>query len=171
MTTQREEKVLKKASLCYLVKGEKILLGEKKDKIGKGKLNGYGGGLEDRETFEECAIRELREESGGVTATVNNLEKIAIVHFHNTKSDGQMFTCTVHVFLVHVWFGLPVATKELSNLQWYLKDTLPYHLMMPADRDWLSLAICGKKIIAHAYLSPFQEELLKPTEITLVDFL
>jgi len=170
MMTTREEKVLNDATICFLNNGDKILLGRKAAKIGVGKFNGYGGGIEDGETPEECAVREIFEETGGVETTVQDLEKVAEVHFHNTKTDGERFTCKCHVYLVHMWFGTPKATNEMYDLRWFHKSALPPEEdMMPADPDWMPVALSGKKIIAHAYLGPFQEEKLQETEITIVD--
>jgi len=165
---QRKEKVLQEATVCFLYKDGKVLLARKTDKIGKGKLNGYGGGIEKGETVPECAVRELREESG-VTAETRDLEKIAIVHFHNTKSDGGTFVLTVHFYLVHKWKGEPVKTKEMASPDWYEVTHLPVNDMMPSDREWLPQALNGNKLIAHAYLGPFQKEKTKETEITIVD--
>ena len=42
----------------------RILLGRKKRGFGAYKYNGFGGKLDNGESFRECAIRELFEESG-----------------------------------------------------------------------------------------------------------
>jgi 8-oxo-dGTP diphosphatase len=55
------------ATLCYLRKDGKTLMlhrVKKKNDIHEGKWNGLGGKLESGETPEECAVREVREESG-----------------------------------------------------------------------------------------------------------
>ncbi len=170
MTEKREEKVLYNATVCFLHKDGKILLGLKTQKIGKGKRNGYGGGVED-ETVLECAVRELREETESVIASPEHLEKIAIVHFHNQKSDGETFVCKVHFYLVHEWEGEVRETKEMTDPQWFDIDDLPLDEMMPADKQWLPIALSGKKMIARAYLSPFQEKSLGDVEIEYVDIL
>ncbi len=43
--------------------------------------------------------------------------------------------------------------------------------MMPTDKEWLPIALGGKKIIVRAYLSPFQEKSIAPVEIEYVDSL
>jgi len=169
MNETREEKVLREATVCFLVRGSKVLLALKTDKIGKGKRNGYGGGVEFGETIVACALRELYEETGGVVAKANDLEKIAVVHFHNTKSDGTSFVCTVHFFVVHDWLGEPQATIEMSDPQWFDVSGLPLDDMMPADRQWLPQALAGQKLIATAYLGPYQEHTLGDVEITYAD--
>lgn len=55
------------ATLCYLMDGERTLMLhriKKKNDLHEGKWNGLGGKFEAGETPEECAIREIKEESG-----------------------------------------------------------------------------------------------------------
>jgi 8-oxo-dGTP diphosphatase len=55
------------ATLCYLKRDGKTLMvhrTKKENDMHMGKWNGLGGKLEPGETPEECAIREVREESG-----------------------------------------------------------------------------------------------------------
>lgn len=163
----REEKELYSAVVCFLYKDDKILLGVETQKIGKGKRNGYGGGVED-ESILDCAVRELKEETGGVVAQPGDLEKIAIVHFHNTKSDGKTFVCKVHFFLVHKWKGEVKETEEMAEPKWFSINNLPLDEMMPSDKEWLPIALNGKKIIVKAYLGPFQEKSIGDVEITYV---
>lgn len=164
----REEKELKNATVCFLYREGKILLALKTNKIGKGKRNGYGGGVED-ESVLDCAVRELKEETGGVVASPDDLEQIAIVHFHNTKSDGKTFVCKVHFFLVHKWEGEVKETEEMIDPKWFSINDLPLDEMMPADKEWLPVALSGKKIIAKASLGPFQEKFLGDIEIIYVE--
>ncbi len=60
---------MKLATLCYVIDKEKnqtLMLHriKKKNDIHEGKWNGLGGKFELSETPEECAIREVKEESG-----------------------------------------------------------------------------------------------------------
>lgn len=165
----KEEKVLFNATVCFPAKENKILLGLKTKKIGAGRWNGYGGGIEEGETAIEAAVRELYEETGGVTVLPKDLEKIAIVSFRNTKSDGEIFVCKVHFYLVHNWTGEPKETEEMIRPTWFDIHNLPLKKMMPADRVWLPITLRGQKIIAEASLGPFQETLLEEVKITYVD--
>jgi 8-oxo-dGTP diphosphatase len=58
---------MKLATLCYVRRNNQTLLVhriKKANDMHQGKWNGLGGKLEPGETPEECAIREIREESG-----------------------------------------------------------------------------------------------------------
>lgn len=166
----KKEKILKHAVLCFLAEGNKIILAMKADKIGAGFWNGYGGGINQGESPKDAAMRELNEESGGVIALPEDLEKIAIVNFHNTKSDGKKFTCRCHVYLTNKWSGEVKETSEMKTPTWFQISTLPFDEMMPTDRDWLPHALNGKLVLADAYLGPFQKEKLKETKIEFLDF-
>jgi len=164
-----EEKVLLNATLCFLVKNGKVLFGFKTQKIGKDCWNGYGGGINDGEVPKLAALRELKEEAD-IVALPESLEKMAIVDFHNTKSDGGNFVCRVHVYLVSQWTGEPRETDEMINPTWFNIDHLP-DKMMPADKQWLPVVLGGEKITATVKLGPFQKTLLGDVELHQVDSL
>lgn len=157
-----EEKTLTNAVVVFPERGTKIMLARKTRKIGAGCLNGYGGGIDGDENSEEAALRELYEESG-LRASLEGLQKIAVVDFHNQKSDGSLFTCRVHMYLASDWTGALKETEEMQEPAWYEKTALPLDRMMPADREWLPLALAGTKVQAEAWYGPFQKELLRPT--------
>ena len=58
----------------------RILLGRKKRGFGADKYNGFGGKLDNGESFRECAIRELFEESG-LQGRPEDLECVAVFDF------------------------------------------------------------------------------------------
>ncbi len=171
-----EEKVLKEATVVFLLSGEYVYLAKKLQKIGAGKLNSYGGGLENLETVEQAAIRELREESGGkidptlgIRARVEDLEKVAIIDFHNTKEDDTIFVAKVHFYFLRNWTGTPVATDEMDLPEKYHTENLPLSEMMPGDKDFLPQIFSGKKIVGAIYYKNRQSEMIKPSEIFEVE--
>ena len=166
----QEEKVLLQATLCFPIKENKVLLSFKTRNIGQGCWNGYGGGIEKAETLKEAALRELKEEVG-IIASPEDLDKVAIVDFHNTKNDGSIFICQVHVYLVSQWSGEPHSTDEMINPTWFGTGCLPTSKIMLADKEWLPIALSGKKIRATAKYGPLQKTLIGEVEIQEVDSL
>jgi 8-oxo-dGTP pyrophosphatase MutT (NUDIX family) len=142
----------------------KFFLQKKAAKIGAGCWNGYGGGVESNETIESSAIRELEEESG-IKGKEESLEKIAVVDFHNTKSDGKEFVCQVHFFTLTDWEGTAVETKEMLTPTWFDIHNLPLSEMMPGDRLFVPQALQGEKLHVKVHYGAFQKQLLKPVEI------
>jgi 8-oxo-dGTP diphosphatase len=163
-----EEKVLFTATVCFPLRGEEVLLARKTRKIGAGCWNGYGGGPESGESLLQAAVRELFEESG-LRALPEDLEKVAIMDFHNTKTDGKVFVTRVHFYMVKKWEGVPVSTEEMTDPTWFQKNDLPLFEMMPADRIWLPPVFAGKKTIGSAHYGPFQKELIGEVVCTEVE--
>ena len=162
------EKVLKEATLVFLVQDKKVLLARKTRHIGEGRWNGYGGGVEKGQSLIECAISECEQESSGVKILPADLQKVAEVTFHNIKTDGEQFSCLVHVFIAERWVGEPVESEEMATPTWFPFDQLPVTEMMPADSIWVPLVLSGKKIIGEAHYGPFQKTLLKPVVVNEV---
>ncbi|MDD5099119.1 MAG: NUDIX domain-containing protein [Candidatus Colwellbacteria bacterium] len=165
-----EEKTLGKAVLVLLVREDKILLAWKpksesgKRKIGEESWNGPGGGIEEGEGPLIAAIREPSEE---LKIKINraDLQRVAILHFQNVKSDGSKFLCVVYVFMASNWEGEPQASKEMTDPTFFEIGNIPFDEMMPADRHWLPLVLRGEKIIAEATLGPGQKTLLSEVVI------
>ncbi len=169
-----EEKTLLNAVLTFLIRGGKICLAMKKKKIGQGKLNGYGGGIEVGETTRYAAVRELNEE-GQIVVIEDDLEKVAIVNFRNHKEDGLVFVCRVHIFFVTKWSGEPKETEEMGKPLWFDFDAIPVGQLLPADADWLSRALDilddGQPFEAWYEYGPHQEFLIGEGHIEEVDVL
>lgn len=145
---------MKLATICFLIKDDKVALALKKKSFGKGFLNGYGGKVKEGETPESAAARELYEECG-VTANSTDLEKVAIIDFFD--ADKQIFEC--HVFFATAWQGNPVESDEMASPEWFNRASVPYDRMWKADREWLPLIFSGKKIHGKAYYKAGMEEM------------
>jgi len=163
-----EEKELLEATLGFLIKDNKFWLAIKTRNIGQGLWNGYGGGMEPEDkNIIDCLKREVKAECE-VEISEKTIEKVAIIDFHNTKSDGEIFVCKVHVFLIKDWEGEPKESEEMANPTNFEINNLPLENMMPADKEWLPLVLEGKKLIAEYYYGPFQRELIKEGKIKVV---
>lgn len=161
------EKTLLSASLIFPITDTHVALGLKKQKIGAGLLNGVGGGIEPGEDALACAVREAQEE-WGVVFDPGTLTKAAVVDFHNRKSDGELFTCRIHVFLGGAWEGEARESDEMGAPEWFPKNNVPFERMMLADRDWFPHVLEGAHIYAQAWYGPKQQTLEKTTLIQRV---
>jgi ADP-ribose pyrophosphatase YjhB (NUDIX family) len=128
-------------TLCFLVRGNEVLLGMKKRGFGKGKWNGFGGKLAEGESIEAAVARELHEEC---SVKVNGIEKVAELDFffQEARKDWNQ---KVHVFLARDWHGQPVETEEMMP-RWFRHKDLPFHSMWQDDPQWLPLVLAGKEV-------------------------
>jgi 8-oxo-dGTP pyrophosphatase MutT (NUDIX family) len=125
-------------NLCLLVEDNKILLGMKKRGWGEGRWNGFGGKVEEGETIEESAKREMLEESG---IKIKNLEERGVVTFTYEDSGKIM---EVHIFKVIDYEGTPDESEEMKP-QWFEIIDIPFDKMWPDDIHWLPLFLQDKK--------------------------
>ncbi len=132
---------MKVLTLVYLLKEDLICLALKKRGFGEGNWNGYGGKVEEDETLEEAATREVKEESG-VTVKTGDLEEVARVEFF--FEDGKHLL--VHTYFARTWQGEPVETEEMRP-EWYAFDAIPYDRMWADDIHWLPRALAGEKLL------------------------
>jgi 8-oxo-dGTP diphosphatase len=155
---------MKHATLCYLLKENKILLGFKKRGMGEGLLNGYGGKIEEGEDVESAAIREVKEESS-VVIDKKNLEKVAVVDFFFTHSPH--WNQTVHVFLAKKWKGEAEETEEMKP-EWHDVEKIPIEKMWGDDAYWLHHVLDGKKVVAEFTFGEDNKTIIKH-EVNVVD--
>lgn len=138
----RDPENLKKATLCFLVKKGKVLLAMKKRGFGVGKWNGVGGKVTERESIENTALRETKEE---INVLARMLKKVAVLNFYfENKSDWDQ---SVTAFIVDDWVGEPKETEEMKP-KWFAISEIPYEKMWWDDKFWLPRALDGKKIRA-----------------------
>jgi 8-oxo-dGTP diphosphatase len=161
----RKKKIV--ATLVFPIKENKVLLAKKTRKIGIRLWNGWGGGQEDGETVEEAALREFQDESG-LKAILGDLEYKGKVIFHNQKADGRKFDVEVHMFLLRKWSGTLKPSPEMVEPTFWSLSNLPLYEMMPSDKDWLSFVLAGKFIDGNVWHGLDQKEIIKHSEIRIV---
>ena len=128
----------KQMTLCIVVKGDQVLLGMKKRGFGAGKWNGFGGKLEEGETVEIAAAREIQEEVG---IDPLKMDKVGKLDFE--FRDGSQ-TLEVHIFKIVDYVGVPEETEEMRP-EWFAIKDIPYAEMWPDDLHWLPLLLEGDK--------------------------
>jgi 8-oxo-dGTP diphosphatase len=105
---------MKLATLCYLKRGGETLMVHRIKKAGDmhlGKWNGLGGKLEPGETPEECARREIQEESG---LTVTNPVFKGLLTFPAFANDEDWYA---FVFVAREFEGELIDSPE-GILRW-----------------------------------------------------
>lgn len=131
-----------------------LLLKKSKGLFGEGKWNAPGGKIQPGESAEECAVREVLEETG---LSVRNPANVGMVHFYKNSRrdepewDGHVFTC-------REFDGSLVAGRE-GALQWFSKNRFPYDEMWEDDRLWSHLAVEGRRFEGWFYYSGDFEKL------------
>lgn len=125
-----------RANLCFITRGDEVLLIHKKRGLGAGKINGPGGRLEPGESARDAAVREVQEELG---VTPNDPQLRGELHFQ--FADGYALHCAV--FLADGCSGEPVETEEAVPL-WVRRDAVPYGQMWEDDRHWLPGVLEGR---------------------------
>jgi len=125
------------ATLVFVVEGRRILLIRKKRGLGAGKINGPGGRREAGESFDDCAVREMREELG---VTPFRLVRLGEHCFQFV--DG--YSTFVRVYRAAAVDGEPVETDEAAPL-WFDVGAIPFGEMWEDDRHWLPLVVSGRR--------------------------
>lgn len=147
------------ATLMFVVRGDEILLIEKKRGHGAGKVNGPGGKIDAGETPLECAVRETEEE---LLISVTDARKVGELWFQ--MSDYPSILC--HVFIGNEFSGIPTETEEAVPL-WVPMADIPYGRMWEDDAHWLPLILEGRSVLGKFV---FDCERMSSKEISDADF-
>jgi mutator protein MutT len=137
---------LRNATLCFLLKGDMILLAMKKKGFGAGRWNGVGGKVEKGESIEAAMVRETQEEIG---VTPKTFKKAAELEFYFYNDDHKLSPIDqrVNVYIVDSWDGEPSESDEMAP-KWYQRDSIPFESMWPDDSIWLPPVLSGKFVEA-----------------------
>jgi 8-oxo-dGTP diphosphatase len=136
------EPTTKKATLCFLLKDDEILLAMKKRGFGKGKRNGVGGKIDEGETSKQAAVREAEEEIN-VKIKEEDLTECGRIKFY--FRDNPDWNFEVDVYTTRNWEGEPEETDEMKP-KWFSIEDIPYDEMWLDDAHWLPLVLGDKKI-------------------------
>ncbi|MFA5029282.1 MAG: 8-oxo-dGTP diphosphatase [Patescibacteria group bacterium] len=158
-----EGKIKKPLTLCLVHQENKILLGMKKRGFGAGRWNGFGGKLQEEESIEAAAKREMLEEAG---LDVRDLELVGIMEFDAPHFEKIL---EVHVFRAGDFEGEPIESEEMLP-QWFETNQLPFDSMWPDDIHWMPLFLAGKKWRGRFFFDEKTNEIVE-MEISEVDSL
>lgn len=124
---------MKLATLCYLIKDNKTLMiyrNKKENDYHEGKWNGLGGKFELGESPEDCAIREMKEETG---LDVKNPIMKGFITFPNFDGVDDWY---VFVFVFKEFEGELIDSPE-GHLEWIDNDKLTELNLWDGDKIFL----------------------------------
>lgn len=145
--------------MIFLIDAEKqqVLLGLKKRGYGKDKWNGYGGKVNENESFEEAAIREFFEETT-VQLQRNEIQKVAdLTYYAETNKDGEW---EIAVFTVPFQQHKIQETEEMKP-GWFPLSDLPAQAMWIDQQHWLPALLTGNTLKGTFWFDAKEENLLK----------
>lgn len=121
-------------TLCYIEQdGQYLMLHrvKKENDINRDKWIGIGGKFEDKESPEECLLREVREETG---LTLTSYTYRGIVTFVSDQWDTEY----MHLFTADGFTGDLIDCDE-GTLEWVPKEQVPDLPTWAGDRIFLDL--------------------------------
>lgn len=123
---------MKLYTVVYLIKNEKILMlyrNKKVNDINYGKWLGVGGHIEEYESPYECAVREVKEETG---YTVNSLDYRGLITFILDNNETEY----IFVFSSKDFSGNQIECNE-GELHWVDKEDLMNLNIWESDYDFI----------------------------------
>lgn len=134
----------------FLIQGDQVLLGFKKTGFGKGNYVGIGGKIEEGETIEQAAKREVFEEVGVKVSTITARGTVA---YYFPKESWNL---KIHAFIATEWEGELRETEEIKPV-WFPINKMPFDRMWDDAKYWIPRVLEGQ-IVKDEYL--YNEEML-----------
>lgn len=120
------------STLCYIEKDNKYLMlhrVKKKNDVNKDKWIAPGGKFEDKESPEDCVIREVREETGYI---IKEPKLRAVVTFTSKTEE----TDYMYLFKCTEFEGEPIECNE-GTLEWVDKEKIEELNLWEGDKIFL----------------------------------
>lgn len=127
-------------TVTFLLREAEVLLGLKKRGFGQHYLLGIGGKVEQGETIEEAARREVAEE---IAVQVCSLQKVGVLTFFFPHIADRSWDQRIHVYTTTMWEGEPHESEEIRPA-WYQRGKIPYEQMWDDARYWLAHILDGQ---------------------------
>ncbi|KAG8366548.1 hypothetical protein BUALT_Bualt17G0091300 [Buddleja alternifolia] len=123
----------KVAVVVFLLNRYKVLLGRRRSSVGRDTFALPGGHLEFGESFEECAAREVKEETG---LDINKIEYLTVTN--NVHANASKPLHIVAIFM-RAFLAQPnqmpqnVEPEKCEGWDWYDWNNLPSPLFGPLE--------------------------------------
>lgn len=164
----QEEEFNHRDTLCYVIDENEVLMIQKKrglkpdhledeDKF----LNGPGGSIEN-ETPLECAIREVKEETGIIP---NHPQKVGEIGYY-AEGNPERF---IHVYRSEDYSGSLEESEEAKPV-WKNRNSLEYDNMWPSDSYWMSELLDGTKFKVMVSYSDGNFDIQNSEKVTGLEF-
>lgn len=134
-------------TLCYILRGDECLMlhrVKKENDLNKDKWIGIGGKFEDKESPEDCLVREVREETGltltryayrGIVTFVSDRWPTEYMHLFTADGfTGQLKTCDEGELEWLPW-------SELTRIPHWEGDEI-FLRLLEQDEPFFSLKLC-----------------------------
>ena len=138
---------MRNTTLCYIEKDGKYLMlhrNKKENDLNEDKWIGVGGKFEDKESPEDCVIREALEETGlllksieyrGIVTFISDVWETEYMHLFTSKSfEGEMKECDEGEL---VW----IEKKKINELKIWEGDKIFLDLLTK-EAPFFSLKLC-----------------------------
>ena len=128
------------STLCYLERGDAYLMlhrVKKEHDANRDKWIGIGGKFEDKESPEDCLLRECREETG---LTLTDYRYRGLVTIVNTEWPTEY----MHLYTADGWEGTLAENCPEGDLAWVKKEEVPALPLWEGDRIFLRLLEEGR---------------------------
>ncbi len=126
---------MKNTTLCYLYRNDEVLLLhriKKEHDLNEGMWIGIGGHFEENESPEECALREVKEETG---LTMTEFRYRGVVTFVSDRYEGEY----MHLFTATKTEGELNRDCDEGVLQWVKKEVFATLPQWEGDKIFLKL--------------------------------
>lgn len=124
-----EKKYPKVGTGIFVLKDGKFLIGKRKSSLGAGEWAIPGGHLEFNEELEDCAKREVLEETG---IKIKNIKFLTVTN-DIFKKEGKHY---ITIFMTADWAegeAKIIEPEKCEEWRWVTKETAPIPLFLPLD--------------------------------------